>query len=125
MKNPNSTVLKMNGVFMIIFAVVYAATGTLALCGIIKGVLPGHESQEVVAAVLAYAVALLALICGIICIKGITSIAKIFGILFAIVGLVSLIYMQVTQDTFSIMDCLAAGFGLSIFYFSGKIEKGE
>ena len=110
---------------MVIFAIIYAVVGTLALIGTVSGALPGHESKEILVVVLAYAVALLALICGIVCVKGNTGLAKIFGAIFAVMGLASLIYLQITQDTFNIVDCLAACFGVSIFYISSKVEKGE
>lgn len=125
MKNTNSTALKFTGIIMIVFAAIYAIVGTLALMGIINGALPGHESQEALLVVLAYAVALFILICGIVCMKGNTGLAKVFSAILAIIGLVSLIFLQVAQDTFSIVDCLAVCFGISIFYISSKIEKGE
>lgn len=125
MKDTNKTALKFTGIIMIVFAIIYAIVGTLALIGTIKGVLPGHESKEILVVILAYAVALFALICGIVCVKGNTGSAKIFGVIFAIMGLLSLIYLQVTQGTFSMADCLAACFGISIFYISSKVEKGE
>lgn len=125
MKNTNSTALKFTGIIMIVFAAIYAIVGTLALMGIINSTLPGHESQEALLVILAYAVALFALICGIICIKGNTGLAKVFGAILAITGLASLIYLQITQDTFNVIDCLAACFGISIFSISSKIEKGE
>lgn len=125
MKNTNSTALKYTGIIMIVFAVIYAGVGTLALMGIINGTLPGHESQETLLVVLAYAVALFAFICGIVCVKGNTGLAKFLSAILAIAGIVSLIYLQITQETFSIVDCLAACFGISIFSICLKIEKGE
>lgn len=125
MKNTNSTALKFTGIIMIVFAVIYAIVGTLALMGTVDGALPGHESQEILVVILAYGVALFALVCGIACVKGNTGLAKILGAVFAIVGLISLIYLQVTQDTFNIMDCLAVCFGVSIFSISSKIEREE
>lgn len=123
MKSTNASSLKFTGIIMIIFAVVYAIVGTLALMGTINGALPGHESQEVLVIVLSYAVAILALICGIACVKGSTGLAKICGIIFAAAGLIALIYVQVTQNTFSIFDCLALCFGIAIFTLASKVEK--
>lgn len=125
MKNTNSTALKYTGIIMIVFAVIYAGVGTLAPMGIINGALPGHESQETLLVVLAYAVALFAFICGIVCVKGNTGLAKFLSAILTIAGIVSLIYLQITQETFSIADCLAACFGISIFSICLKIEKGE
>ena len=86
MKNSNMTALKAIGIFMIIFALVYALVGTLALAGTLTGVMPGHETQEIMVVVLAYVVALLGLICGVVCVKGITGSAKVFGLLFRSAG---------------------------------------
>ena len=123
MKNSNMTALKAIGIFMIIFALVYALVGTLALAGTLTGVMPGHETQEMIEVALAYAVALLGLICGIVCVKGITGSAKVFGLLFGVLGLAALVYQQVAQDSFSIFDCLAMCFGVAIYYIASQIEK--
>lgn len=123
MKNSNMTALKAIGIFMIIFALVYALVGTLALAGTLTGVMPGHETQEIMVVALAYAVALLGLICGIVCVKGITGSAKVFGLLFGVLGLAALVYQQVAQDSFSIFDCLAMCFGVAIYYIASQIEK--
>ncbi len=125
MKNMNSNALKFSGIIMAVFAVIYALVGTLALMGTINGALPGHEKQEILVALLSYGVALFALVCGIACIKGVTKLAKLFGAIFAAVGLVALIYLQVTQDAFRIFDCLAVCFGISIFYSALKVEKDQ
>ena len=42
------------------------------------------------------------------------------GLIFALIGLASLIYMQVTQGTFNIFDCIAMVFGIAIFVTAGK-----
>ena len=120
MEKNTSGSLKALGVFMILFALVYAIVGTLALVGAIEGALPGHENQEILLAVLGYVVAFLSLLCGIACVKGISGLAKGLGFLFAVAGLASLIYLQVTQDAFSIFDCLAVCFGVSIMFFASK-----
>lgn len=62
---------------MLIFGLVYAAVGTLAVAGVLTGALPGHETQEVIIVVLAYVVALLAILCGAFCMKGNVSASKI------------------------------------------------
>lgn len=125
MKNTNKSALKFTGIIMIVFGVVYAIVGTLALMGTISGALPGHEAQEMLVVALAYAVALFALICGIVCVKGITGMAKVFGAIFAVVGAIGLIYLQVAQDSFSVFDCLAVCFGISICCIASKVEKEE
>lgn len=123
MKDYNKSALKAIGIMMVIFAVIYAMVGTLALAGVISGALPGHETQEMLIVVLGYAVALLALICGIVCIAGNVGASKLFGIIFAVLGLAALVYQQVTNDTFSIFDCMAMCFGVAIYFIASKIEK--
>ena len=123
MKNTNSGALKACGIIMIIFGVVYALVGTMALAGVVSNVLPGHEAQEVIIVVLAYAIALLGLICGIVCLKGVTGSAKACGIIFAGIGLASLIYQQLACDTSAMADCLAMCYGILIFSIASKVEK--
>ena len=50
MKNTNSGALKACGIIMIIFGVVYALVGTMALAGVVSNVLPGHEALQKYAA---------------------------------------------------------------------------
>lgn len=110
----NST-MKVSGILMILFGIVYAILAIMAYTGSVKGLLPGHESQEVMVAVLSAAVALLALIGGIYAVMGNKPVAKVIGFVFAAVGLVSLIYLQFTQNTFNIADCIAMVLGVMLF----------
>ena len=123
MKNTNTVALTACGIMMIIWGLVYALVGTMALAGVVSNELPGHEAQEVLIVVLAYALALLGLICGIVCLKGITGAAKVCGILYAGIGLGFLIYQQVALDTFAMSDCLAMCCGILIFSIASKVEK--
>lgn len=61
-KYSNSGTLKIFGAVALLFGIVYAILGTLALTGAVSGLLPGHEAQEALVVVLAYAVAILAII---------------------------------------------------------------
>lgn len=124
-KNQNLIVLKFMGRIMIIFAIVYAIVGTLALMGIVSGILPGYESQEVLLVILAYGVSLITLICGFACVIGNTGLVKVSGVTFAVLGFASLIYLQFVQDTFNIVDCLVVCYGISVFFISSKIDKSE
>lgn len=117
-----SGVLKFFGVIMILFAIVYAILGSLALAGTLQGLLPGHENQEILVVVLAYVVALFSLICGIGCLKVAAGFSQVMGLLCAVVGVVSLIYAQVTQDSFNIFDCIGAVLGAAIFFTAGKCK---
>ena len=123
MKNTNLVALKACGIMMIVWGTVYAFVGSMALAGVISNVLLGHEAQEVLIVVLAYALALLGLICGIVCLKGITGAAKACGIIYAGIGLASLVYQQVAYDTFAMADCLAMCCGILIFAIASKVEK--
>lgn len=118
--NNNSGVLKFFGIIMILFGLLYAILGTVALMGKLGGVLPGHEAQETLIVVLAYVVAVLSIICGIVCVKGALGACRVFGIIIAALGLVSLIYLQVTESSFSIFDCIALVFGIAIFSVASK-----
>lgn len=120
MDKNNSGVLKVFGIVMILFGAVYAILGTVALMGELGGLLPGHAAQETLIVVLAYVVALLAIICGVACMKGAVNVCRPMGLLFAVVGLVSLLYMQFTQDSFNIFDCIAMVFGIAISVAAGK-----
>lgn len=119
-KNSNSGTLKIFGAVALLFGIVYAILGTLALTGAVSGLLPGHEAQEALVVVLAYAVAILAIICGATCIKGVYSVCRALGLVFAVLGLVSLIYLQITQDSFSIADCIALVLGAAIYGIARK-----
>ena len=123
MNKSNMTALKATGIIMIVFALVYALLGMLAVSGIINNALPGHEKQETMIVVLGYVVALLALVCGVVCIKGAVAPAKLFGAVFAVLGLAALLYQQLAHDAFSIFDCLAMCFGVSIYSIASQIEK--
>ena len=63
MDKNNSSVLKVFGIVMILFGAVYAILGTVALMGELGGLLPAHADQETLIVVLAYGVALLAIVC--------------------------------------------------------------
>ena len=117
------SVLKVWGVLLILLGLVYALLGSLALAGTVTGVLPGHENQEILVVVLAYAVAVLAFIAGIACIKGARTFSMVMGIILTVIGAVSLIYVQVTQQSFSYFDILAVLLGISMFFMAKQIKE--
>lgn len=94
---------------MIIYGLIYALLGTLSLTETIIGVLPGHEQKEIIIIIiiLSYTITLISVVCGIMSIKGKYKNAKIISILLAAIGLISLIYTQITQNMFSNFDCIA------------------
>ena len=122
MERENHGALTFLGVVMILYGLTYAILGTLSLAGTITGVLPGHEKQEIIVVVLSYIITLISLIGGIASMRGKYKTAKTIGIIFAIVGLASLISNQLTQDMFNSFDCIAMVLGAGIFYLSSVAE---
>ena len=119
----NRTTLKIFGVIMLLFGIVYGIVGSLALAGTLQGVLPGHQTQEILVIVLAYGVALLAIICGILCLKNVAAGAMVTGIILALLGLAGLIYNQIALDSFNLFDMLGLLFGVSIAATAMKLKK--
>lgn len=110
----SSGALKGFGVVLLLFGLVYAVVGTLALVGTMKGVLPGHETQEILVVVLAYAVAVLNVLTGIVCLAGARTAARVLGIIVAIVGAAGVIYNQIVLDSFNYFDFVSLLLGISI-----------
>ena len=125
MKSEGHGTLTFLGVVMIIFGLVYALLGTLSLMGTITGVLPGHEEQEIIIVILSYIIAILAIIGGISSVRGKFATARTVSLIFAVIGLVSLIYNQVTQDTFNNFDCITMVLGAGIFYLATTAKKED
>lgn len=119
----NRTTLKIFGVIMLLFGIVYGIVGSLALAGTLQGVLPGHQTQEILVIVLAYGVALLAIICGILCLKNVATGATVTGIILALLGLAGVIYNQIALDSFNLFDMLGLLFGVSIAATAMKLKK--
>ena len=110
----SSGALKGFGVVLLLFGLVYAVVGTLALVGTMKGVLPGHETQEILVVVLAYAVAVLNVLTGIVCLAGARTAARVLGVIVAIVGAAGVIYNQIALDSFNYFDFVSLLLGVSI-----------
>ena len=122
-QNTNRTTLKIFGVIMLLFGLVYGIVGSLALAGTLQGVLPGHQAQEILVIVLAYGVALLAIVCGILCLKNVAAGALVTGILLALLGLAGVVYNQIALDSFNLFDMLGLLFGVSIAATAMKLRK--
>lgn len=122
-QNTNRTTLKIFGVIMLLFGLVYGIVGSLALAGTLQGILPGHQTQEILVIVLAYGVALLAIVCGILCLKNVAAGAMVTGILLALLGLAGVIYNQIALDSFNLFDMLGLLFGVSIAATAMKLRK--
>ena len=110
----SSGALKGFGVVLLLFGLIYAVVGTLALVGTMKGVLPGHETQEILVVVLAYAVAALNVLTGIVCLAGARTAARVLGAIVAIVGAAGVIYNQIALDSFNYFDFVSLLLGVSI-----------
>ena len=119
----NGITLKIFGVIMLLFGLVYGIVGSLALAGTLQGVLPGHQAQEILVIVLAYGVALLAIVCGILCLKNVAAGAMVTGILLALLGLAGVVYNQIALDSFNLFDMLGMLFGVSIAATAMKLRK--
>lgn len=119
----NGITLKIFGVIMLLFGLVYGIVGSLALAGTLQGVLPGHQAQEILVIVLAYGVALLAIVCGILCLKNVATGAMVTGILLALLGLAGVVYNQIALDSFNLFDMLGLLFGVSIAATAMKLRK--
>ena len=119
----NGITLKIFGVIMLLFGLVYGIVGSLALAGTLQGVLPGHQAQEILVIVLAYGVALLAIVCGILCLKNVAAGAMVTGILLALLGLAGVVYNQIALDSFNLFDMLGLLFGVSIAATAMKLKK--
>ena len=122
-QNTNRTTLKIFGVIMLLFGLVYGIVGSLALAGTLQGILPGHQTQEILVIVLAYGVALLAIVCGILCLKNVATGAMVTGILLARLGLAGVVYNQIALDSFNLFDMLGLLFGVSIAATAMKLRK--
>lgn len=113
-RKQSSGALKGFGVVLLLFGLIYAVVGTLALVGTMKGVLPGHETQEILVVVLAYAVAALNVLTGIVCLAGARTAARVLGAIVAIVGAAGVIYNQIALDSFNYFDFVSLLLGVSI-----------
>ena len=67
----------MYGYIMIAYGIIYALLGVLVMAGMLQGLMPGYESGEMLIMVLAFVVAILAIICGFACIKGNNGMASV------------------------------------------------
>lgn len=125
MKSEGSGSLNFIGIIMIIFGLAYAILGTLSIMGIITGVFPCLESQELIIILLTYITSIIAIIGGIISVKGNYKKIQTIGIIFAIIGLVSLIYTQLTQDFFNNFDCITIVLGIGITALATVAKEEE
>lgn len=125
MKNEGSGALNFIGIIMIIFGLTYAILGTLSIVGVISGIFPCLENQKLIIILLTYIISIIAIIGGIISIKGNYKKIQTIGIIFAIIGLVSLIYTQLTQDFFNNFDCITIVLGIGITALATVAKEKE
>ena len=113
------------GILLIVVAVLYALLGSLILIGQKETIIPDYNGQVTLIVIVAYAVALLALLGGIGCIFKNVLVAKIAGIIFAIWGLYSLISAQLVGEPFNIFVCLEMLLGVAIFATAITIKEDK
>ena len=125
MKEEGSGALKLLGVIMILFGIGYAILGTLSLLGVIIGPLPGHEHGEAVIVTLSYITLIVAILGGIASIKSSLNNVRVIGVIFATIGIISLIYTYLTQRVFNNFDCITIvlGIGIIILATLSKMEN--
>lgn len=125
MKEEGSGALKLLGVIMILFGIGYAILGTLSLLGVIIGPLPGHEHGEAVIVTLSYITLIVAILGGIASIKSSLNNVRVIGVIFATIGIISLIYTYLTQRLFNNFDCITIvlGIGIIILATLSKMEN--
>ena len=126
-KEEGSGALKILGVTMIVFGILYAVLGTLSLLGIITGPLPGHENEEPIIVTLTYITLVVSILGGIASIKGNMNNIKTIGVIFATIGFISLIYTLLTQKVFNNFDCITIvlGIGIIILATIAKMENDK
>ena len=125
LKEEGSGALKLLGVIMILFGIGYAFLGTLSLLGVIIGPLPGHEHGEAVIVTLSYITLIVAILGGIASIKSSLNNVRVIGVIFATIGIISLIYTYLTQRVFNNFDCITIvlGIGIIILATLSKMEN--
>ena len=69
---------------------------------------------------LSYVIAILAIVCGYVCLRRYNDMAMKLGLVFALLGIVSLVYTQVSMESFSVIDCITMIVGVVIFYYARK-----
>lgn len=111
----NRSTLKGVGAAMIVYGLIYAVLGTMTAFGLVEGLLPGLEGAEIVLMILSYAVAIVAIVCGVSAIRGAIAIAYKLGMVFILLGILSMVLYRITQGGIDIFGLLAMLLGLAMF----------
>lgn len=112
--------MKICGIVMMVYGVLYALLGMMAIIGMVQGLMPGHEAGELAIVALSYVIAILAIVCGYVCLRRYNDMAMKLGLVFALLGIVSLVYTQVSMESFSVIDFISMAIGVTIFYYARK-----
>lgn len=112
--------MKICGIVMMVYGVLYALLGMMAIIGMVQGLMPGHEAGEIAIVALSYVIAILAIVCGYVCLRRYNDMAMKLGLVFALLGIVSLVYTQVSMESFSVIDFISMAIGVTIFYYARK-----
>lgn len=123
MEEEQNGALKFLGIVMIIFGIAYAILGTLTITGNITGIFPGHENHEIINIILSYIISILAISGGVTTFTKKYFLTKNIALSLALFGLISLIYIKVSQNIFNNFDCIAIVLGAGIYYLAVVAEK--
>lgn len=114
MSDNNASILKIFGVILMAFGLVYAMVGTLAFLGSGLELMPGHKAGEMLVVALAYLVALVGFIGGVACLRGKSRSARMVGLVIVVVGAIALVYELLAAANLNFFDCLAVFFGVAL-----------
>lgn len=71
--------MKICGIVMMVYGVLYALLGMMAIIGMVQGLMPGHEAGEIAIVALSYVIAILAIVCGYVCLRRYNDMAMKLG----------------------------------------------
>ena len=111
----NSSTLKGVGIAMILYGAVYAILGTMTAFGLVEGLLPGMEGAEIGLMILSYVVAIVAIVCGASAIRGAVALAYKLGMVFIVLGIISMVFYRISQGGFDVFGFIAMALGLAMF----------
>ena len=111
----NNAFMKKIGIVTILYALLYVILGTMAMAGIVQGILPGHESGEMNLMLFCYLIAVFGIICGGACIAGKTHMSGILGLIITIIAIISFFYAGLVVGMINIADLVAIVLGVAIY----------
>ena len=120
--------IRVSAVYLLLFALLYLVLGIITAAAKIEGLGAAHGSGSTLVIILAYGTAILSLAASVIGFRTAKGklepgYCRIIGIVIAAISLVSVIYIQITENKFEFFDMIVMACG--IFYLMGanKIER--